>query len=193
MRRDRAESSRRRSWSSAQWCAFRTARRNAKAAPCGMLCLANAHGTWEKYPVKEAKKAKREEEKTVFYLTCDGCLAVRKRESKGLLAGLWELPNVEGKLAAAQALLFAEKAGCEPVGASQKCRAGACVHAHHLAHALLLYSMQGEKPGICLGERCAAQNGCGASRQRSGCSSKRKYKSIPVQRFCAGMLRILGN
>lgn len=78
------------------------------------LCLANAHGTWEKYPVKEAKKAKREEEKTVFYLTCDGCLAVRKRESKGLLAGLWELPNVEGKLAAAEALLFAEKAGCEP-------------------------------------------------------------------------------
>ena len=82
--------------------------------PLRDVCLANAHGTWEKYPVKEAKKAKREEEKTVFYLTCDGCLAVRKRESKGLLAGLWELPNVEGKLDAAQALLFAEKAGCEP-------------------------------------------------------------------------------
>ena len=82
--------------------------------PLRDVCLANAHGTWEKYPVKEAKKAKREEEKTLFYLTCDGCLAVRKRESKGLLAGLWELPNVEGKLDAAQALLFAEKAGCEP-------------------------------------------------------------------------------
>ena len=82
--------------------------------PLRDVCLANAHGTWEKYPVKEAKKAKREEEKTVFYLTCVGCLAVRKRESKGLLAGLWELPNVEGKLDAAQALLFAEKAGCEP-------------------------------------------------------------------------------
>ena len=85
-----------------------------ESCPLQELCLANAHGTWEKYPVKEAKKAKREEEKTVFYLTCDGCLAVRKRESKGLLAGLWELPNVEGKLDAAQALLFAEKAGCEP-------------------------------------------------------------------------------
>ena len=82
--------------------------------PLRDVCLANAHGTWEKYPVKEAKKAKREEEKTVFYLTCDGCLAVRKRGSRGLLAGLWELPNVEGKLDAAQALLFAEKAGCEP-------------------------------------------------------------------------------
>lgn len=48
-------------------------------------------------------------------------------------------------------------------GAFKERRAGACVHAHHLAHALLLYSMQGEKPGICLGERCAAQNGCGAA------------------------------
>ena len=85
-----------------------------ESCPLQGVCLANAHGTWEKYPVKEAKKAKREEEKTVFYLTCDGCLAVRKRESRGLLAGLWELPNVEGKLDAAQALLFAEKAGCEP-------------------------------------------------------------------------------
>ena len=85
-----------------------------ESCPLQELCLANAHGTWEKYPVKEAKKAKREEEKTVFYLTCDGCLAVRKRGSRGLLAGLWELPNVEGKLDAAQALSFAEKAGCEP-------------------------------------------------------------------------------
>ena len=85
-----------------------------ESCPLQGVCLANAHGTWEKYPVKEAKKAKQEEEKTIFYLTCDGCLAVRKRENKGLLAGLWELPNVEGKLDAAQALSFAEKAGCEP-------------------------------------------------------------------------------
>ena len=54
-----------------------------ESCPLQELCLANAYGTWEKYPVKEAKKAKREEEKTVFYLTCDGCLAVRKRESRG--------------------------------------------------------------------------------------------------------------
>ena len=39
MRRAHAESSRRRSWSSARWCAFRTARRNAKFAPCGMCVL----------------------------------------------------------------------------------------------------------------------------------------------------------
>lgn len=82
--------------------------------PLKELCLANAHGTWEAYPVKDAKKQKREEEKTVFYLICEDCLAVRKRESRGLLAGLWELPNVEGKLDAGQALCYVEDAGCEP-------------------------------------------------------------------------------
>ena len=56
--------------------------------PLKELCLANAHGTWEAYPVKDAKKQKREEEKTVFYLICEDCLAVRKRESRGLLARL---------------------------------------------------------------------------------------------------------
>ena len=82
--------------------------------PLKELCLANAHGTWGAYPVKDAKKQKREEERTVFYLICEDCLAVRKRPGKGLLAGLWELPNVEGKLDAAQALCYVEAAGCEP-------------------------------------------------------------------------------
>ena len=85
-----------------------------ESCPLRKLCLANAHGTWDKFPVKEAKKAKREEERTVFYLTCEDCLAVRKRPGKGLLAGLWELPNVDGKLDAGEALAFAENAGCEP-------------------------------------------------------------------------------
>ena len=66
------------------------------------------------FVTEKAKKQKREEEKTVFYLICEDCLAVRKRESRGLLAGLWELPNVEGKLDAEQALCYVEDAGCEP-------------------------------------------------------------------------------
>ncbi len=85
-----------------------------ESCPLRMLCRAYAHGSWQAYPVKEAKKARKIEEKTVFYLTCGDALAVCKRPAKGLLAGLWELPNVEGKLEAAQALSFVEKAGCEP-------------------------------------------------------------------------------
>ena len=45
-----------------------------------------------------AKKPRRVEEKTVFLLVRDGKIALRKRPKTGLLAGLWEFPNVEGTL-----------------------------------------------------------------------------------------------
>ena len=38
------------------------------------------------------------EEKTVLLLKRDGKIALRKRPKTGLLAGLWEFPNVEGAL-----------------------------------------------------------------------------------------------
>ena len=82
--------------------------------PLREICLAEKNGTWSNYPVKAAKKPRKEAHKTLFYLTCDGCLAVRKRKSSGLLAGLWELPNVEGTLEAVDAIAYAESAGCEP-------------------------------------------------------------------------------
>ncbi len=85
-----------------------------ESCPLREICLANLHGTQDKFPVKEAKRPKREEHRTVFVLQCEDALAVRKRPGKGLLAGLWELPNVEGTLPAEQALAFAEEAGCEP-------------------------------------------------------------------------------
>ena len=66
--------------------------------PVGTLCLGRARGTAERLPVKRAKKARRVEEKTVFLLLRQGRVALRKRPDAGLLAGLWEFPNVEGAL-----------------------------------------------------------------------------------------------
>lgn len=66
--------------------------------PLAALCKANQNGTQELYPIKSVKKARRKETRTVFLLTCDGRLALCRRESKGLLAGLWELPNAVGAL-----------------------------------------------------------------------------------------------
>ena len=62
------------------------------------LCLWHRLGTAEALPVKKAKKERRVEEKTVFLLIRDGKIALRKRPKTGLLAGLWEFPNVEGAL-----------------------------------------------------------------------------------------------
>ena len=79
--------------------------------PCKGFCGGALHGTAENYPVKLPKKEKRTEEKTVFILSCDGMYALEKRPDKGLLAGLWQFPNVEGKLEIPQMLELAEKLG----------------------------------------------------------------------------------
>lgn len=66
--------------------------------PVTGICLAKQRNTWAALPVKLPKKARRIEEKTVFLLLRDGKAALRKRGDTGLLAGLWEFPNVAGHL-----------------------------------------------------------------------------------------------
>ena len=85
-----------------------------EACPCRDFCLAYCRGTAEALPVKLPKKQKRVEELTVFLLECDGKLAVEKRPATGLLADLWQFPNVQTKLAPEQALAQAEAFGLHP-------------------------------------------------------------------------------
>ena len=82
--------------------------------PCKDFCLGFRMGTAEALPVKQPKKDRKEEGKTVFILSCDGRYAVEKRPNSGLLAGLWQFPNVPGKLDVAAAMEAAEKLGLRP-------------------------------------------------------------------------------
>ena len=66
--------------------------------PVYAFCEAGRHGTWDSYPVKSAKKARRIEQKTVLLLCDRTRVAIRKRPAKGLLAGLYEYPLVDGHL-----------------------------------------------------------------------------------------------
>ena len=93
--------------------------------PLASLCLARANGTALLRPVKAPKKEKRTEEKTVFILRCGTRIAVRRRPEQGLLAGLWELPNVDGKCSAQQALAQAERWGVHP---RELCRSSEKTH-----------------------------------------------------------------
>lgn len=79
--------------------------------PCKAFCQGYQKGTAEDLPVKTPKKGRRIEEKTVFILSCDGCYALEKRPNKGLLAGLWQFPNTQGKLAVEETIRFLEKKG----------------------------------------------------------------------------------
>ena len=82
--------------------------------PVRELCLGRRRGTAEVLPVKKPKKARRMEDKTVFLLLRDGKVALRKRDSAGLLAGLWEFPNVEGELTEEAAPAAVSAWGLEP-------------------------------------------------------------------------------
>ena len=82
--------------------------------PCAEVCLAHLHGTAEQLPVKLPKKGKKTEEKTVFILSCGEKYALQKREDKGLLAGLWQFPNIPGKLETDAALQWLADAGLQP-------------------------------------------------------------------------------
>jgi len=66
--------------------------------PAKALCAAYRAGLAETLPVRAEKKKRRAEERTVFLLTQNGRLAVRRRGDTGLLARLIEFPNVEGSL-----------------------------------------------------------------------------------------------
>ena len=65
--------------------------------PCKEFCLGWQRKTAETLPVKKEKAKRRVEDKTIFILSCDDWYALRKRPDKGLLAGLWEFPNMPGK------------------------------------------------------------------------------------------------
>ena len=82
--------------------------------PCKDFCLGHIRGTAEVLPVKKAKPQRRMEDKTVFILSCDGWYALCKRPDTGLLAGLWEFPNVPDKLELAEAIAEVERMGLKP-------------------------------------------------------------------------------
>ena len=82
--------------------------------PCREICAGFLAGTAEALPIKSPKKEKRQEDRTVFIFSCDGHFALEKRPGKGLLAGLWQFPNVAGYLTTEQALQTAEELGLQP-------------------------------------------------------------------------------
>ncbi len=64
--------------------------------PLAGMCEARRQGIEKELPFREKKKPRRVEKMTVYLLLRDGTVALRKRGENGLLAGLWEFPNVPG-------------------------------------------------------------------------------------------------
>ncbi len=87
--------------------------------PIQAHCQGFAKGTAPLLPNKTGKRPRRIEEKTVFCLSSDGRYAGYRRGDKGLLAGLWQLPDVPGVLDTAQAMEQLSIWGLRPLGEVQ--------------------------------------------------------------------------
>jgi len=87
---------------------------DCQACPCASFCMGCRSGRAALLPVKSLKKSRREEDRTVLILRCEGRYALCRRPEKGLLAGMWQFPDLPGRLDAAQALETASGLGLEP-------------------------------------------------------------------------------
>ncbi|MBR6541617.1 MAG: A/G-specific adenine glycosylase [Anaerotignum sp.] len=63
--------------------------------PVRKHCEAYRRNATQLYPVKAEKKARTIEQLNVFFCVENGKIALHKRPEKGLLSGLWELPNAD--------------------------------------------------------------------------------------------------
>ena len=79
--------------------------------PCAAFCRGRIAGTARELPVRLPKKERRQEDLTVFILRREGKYALCRRGATGLLAGLWEFPNVPGKLTLPREVKYLEDLG----------------------------------------------------------------------------------
>ncbi len=88
---------------------------NCDHCPLAALCQSHLRGTTGLYPVRGKIRERRKDRRTVLLLCANGKYAIRKREGEGLLAGMWEFPNVTGHLTAEEVESVLTDFGAEPV------------------------------------------------------------------------------
>jgi A/G-specific adenine glycosylase len=83
--------------------------------PSVKFCKAIQDNSVLDLPIKQIQKAKKIQVITLFVFSCKENIAIHHRKKEGLLAGLWEFPNVHEKLDEQQAIGLAAKWKTKPV------------------------------------------------------------------------------
>lgn len=83
--------------------------------PLADQCEAAKAGTMMEYPVKGKAKARRIEQHTILVILDGSRAAICKRPAKGLLAGLYEFPNLPGHLTEEEVLQQVKDWGLAPL------------------------------------------------------------------------------
>lgn len=104
-----------------------------EVCPWEKICLAHLQGREEEFPKKEPKKKRTIEKKTILIIQDENKSALHKRPASGLLAGLYEFPNLEGHLTEKRVLEYLKKIGLE-VLRIQKIEASKHIFSHKEWH-----------------------------------------------------------
>ena len=93
----------------------------ARCAECPLsdACLASLSERENELPVRKQKKPRKIEQLTVFLVRDGERTLLSRRPDKGLLAGLYELPNAKGHLDREAAIDFVRSLGTEPLRISR--------------------------------------------------------------------------
>lgn len=83
--------------------------------PVKEWCLAKEENRVMELPVKTKAKARKIEKRTVFIVKDGEKVLIRKRPSKGLLSGLYELPNELGHLEEEEVIAYCKKNNLSPL------------------------------------------------------------------------------
>lgn len=83
--------------------------------PLGYLCMARKENKILDFPKKAQKKPRKVEQRTVLVIREGDRTAIHKRPQRGLLAGLYELPNLEGHLSQDEVLAYLKGRNLLPI------------------------------------------------------------------------------
>ena len=86
-----------------------------EVCPLASYCVAAREHLCDELPVRATKKPRRIEQMTVLLIRDGDRTALHKRPEKGLLAGLFELPNVSGHLTEDELTAYIRSIGFEPL------------------------------------------------------------------------------
>lgn len=89
----------------------------AKCSECPLSKICQAHRTERvtEFPVKAKKNPRTVEKKTVLIIKDENRAAIHKRPGKGLLAGLYEFPSLEGHKTKEQVIKALKEWGLNPI------------------------------------------------------------------------------
>ena len=89
----------------------------AKCGECPLneICQAHKEERVPDFPVKAKKKPRTVEKKTVLIIKDESRAAIHKRPNKGLLAGLYEFPSLEGHKTKEQVIGALKEWGLHPI------------------------------------------------------------------------------